>query len=88
MLVVLVGLAVRVTMSADQREQMPLSVFAFGVSAALRQREHLSDIERKVDRHQRVEGEREEAEPRGPNPASPHCPSHSGSPAVILLVRA
>jgi hypothetical protein len=29
-----------------------------------------------VDRHQRVEGKRKEAEPRGPDPASPLSRSH------------
>jgi hypothetical protein len=35
-----------------------------------------------VDRHQRVEREREEAESRGPDPASPLFRSHSGAPAL------
>jgi hypothetical protein len=35
-----------------------------------------------VDWHQCVEREREEAEPRGPDPASPLSRSHSGAPAL------
>jgi hypothetical protein len=35
-----------------------------------------------VDRHQRVEREREEAESRGPDPDSPLFRSHSGAPAL------
>jgi hypothetical protein len=80
MFVVLVGLPVRAMMSAEQREQMPLGIFAFGVSAALRRREDLGEVERKVDWNQRVEGEREEAEPGGPNSASPHPHLHSDRP--------
>jgi hypothetical protein len=37
-----------------------------------------------VDRHQRVEREREEAEARGPDPASPLFRSHSGAPTLGL----
>jgi hypothetical protein len=40
-----------------------------------------------VDRHQRVEREREEAESRGPDPASPLSRSHSGAPALGVLLR-
>jgi hypothetical protein len=39
-----------------------------------------------VDRHQRVQGEREEAEPRGPGPASPLPHSHLVTPAVAVSV--
>ena len=44
------------------------------------------EIEGKVDRHQRVQGEREEAEPHGPGPASPLPHSHSVTPAVAVSV--
>jgi len=77
MFVVLVGLAVRLTISADQRQNMALGIFTLGVSAALRRPEHLGEVESKVDGDQRVKGEREEAEPRGPNTASP--PPHLNS---------
>jgi hypothetical protein len=40
-----------------------------------------------VDRHQRVEREREEAETRGPDPTSPLSRSHSGAPALGILLR-
>jgi hypothetical protein len=48
----------------------------------LRRLGRLREIEGKVDRHQRVEREREEAESRGPDPASPLSRSHSGAPAL------
>jgi hypothetical protein len=38
MSVVLVGLAVCLAMSADQRQNMALGIFALGMSAALRRR--------------------------------------------------
>jgi hypothetical protein len=40
-----------------------------------------------VDRNQRVEREREQAETRGPDPASPLSRSHSGAPALGVLLR-
>ena len=82
----LVGLAVRVTMSAEQRQQMLFDITGRDAGAAQVCRlERLSEAEGQVDRHQRVEHECKEAEPRGPNPASPHCPSHVGSPTVVVL---
>jgi hypothetical protein len=81
MFAVLVGGAVRFRMSAEQRQQMPFRTADLGMNAALvLGLEHLGEIEGKVDRHQRVEREREEAETRGPNPASPISRSHSGAP--------
>ena len=57
-------------MSAEQRQQTPLGAIDLGVGATLvRRLERLGEVEGKVDRHQRVEREREEAEPRGPDPA-------------------
>lgn len=76
MLAVLVGLPARVMMSDEQRQQMPFAVINLGMGAALGRLEGLGDIEGKVNRHQRVEGERQEAEPCGPDPASPRPHSH------------
>ena len=71
MFVVLVGLAVHLTMSADQCQNMPLRIFAHGASAALRQPECVGEVEREVDWHQCVDGQRDETEQRGPASASP-----------------
>ena len=81
MFAVLVGRAVRFTMSAQQRQQTPLGAIDLAMGTALRP-ERLGEVKAKVDRHQRVEGERKEAEPRGPDPASPLSRSHSGAPAI------
>ena len=88
MFAVLVGRAVRFTMSAEQRQQTPLGAADLDVSAAvLRRLERLGEIEGDVDRHQRVERERKEAESRGPDPASPLSRSHPGAPALEVLLR-
>ena len=54
--------------------------------ASCRPAYEFGEVEGKVDRYQQVESERKEAEPRGPEPASPLCPSHLGAPAVVVLV--
>jgi hypothetical protein len=83
MFAVLVGRAARFTMSAEQRQQTLLGAGELDVGAALLRRlERLGEVEGKVDRHQRVEREREEAEARGPDPASPLSRSHSEAPAL------
>jgi hypothetical protein len=88
MFAVLVGGAVRFTMSAERRQQTPLGAADPGMNAALVLRlERLGEIEGKVDRHQRVERKREEAETRGPEPASPISRSHSGAPVGGLAER-
>jgi hypothetical protein len=82
MFAVAFGLAVRVTMSAEQRQQLPFTVVDRGVGATLMRRlERLGKVKGKMHRHQRVEGEREEAEPCGPDRAPPLPRSHSGAPA-------
>jgi len=82
MFVVLIGLAVRVAMPAKQRKQSPFGITGLGVGATQMCRlERLGYVEGKVDRHQSVEGERQDAEPRGPDPASPLSHSHSVLPA-------
>ena len=87
MLAVLVGLPVRVMMPREQRQQMPFGVVDLGmVGAALRRLEGLGDIKGKVDRHQRVEGECQEAEPRGPDPAPPRPQSGPVAPAQGALI--
>jgi hypothetical protein len=59
MFVVLVGLAVHPTMSAEQRKQMPLGTIPCDRSAAVRRGlEGSGKVEGKVDRHQRVESKR------------------------------
>jgi hypothetical protein len=83
MFAVFAGCAVRFTMSAEQRQQTLLCAAGLDVRAAmLRRLDRLGEIEGKVDRHQRVERERKEAESRGPDPASPLSRSHSGAPAL------
>ena len=78
MFAVLVGRAVRFRMSAEHGQQTPLGAAGLDVGAAvLRRLERLGEVEGKVDRHQRIEREREKAEPRGPDPASPLSRSHS-----------
>jgi hypothetical protein len=87
MFAVLVGCAARVAMAAEQRPQAPFAIIDLGVGAAqLRRAEELGEVEDKMDRHQRVEGERDEAEPRGPNPASPFSYAHSVTSAVGVLI--
>ena len=84
MFVVLIGLAIRVAMAAEHRQQRPFGITDLGVGTAqMRRLERLGEVEGKVDRSQRVEGERQDAEPRGPDPASPI--SHSRS--VVLAKR-
>lgn len=85
MFAVLVGLAADVLVADEQRQQMPFGAagLSVGVDAPLvRRRERLGEIEGDVNRHERVEREREEAEPRGPDRASPFFRSHSGVPVV------
>ena len=78
MFVVLIGLAIRVAMAAEHRQQRPFGITDLCVGTAqLYRLERLGEVEGKVDRHQRVEGECQDAEPRGPDPASPI--SHSRS---------
>jgi hypothetical protein len=87
MFAVLVGGAVSFRMSAEQGQQTPLGAAHLGMNAALVLRlERVGEIEGEVDRHQRVEREREEAETRGPDPASPMSRSHSGAPALGVLL--
>jgi len=82
MFVVLIGLAIRVAMPGKQRQQRPFGITDLCVGAAQVCRlERLGEVEGKVDRSQRVEGERQDAEPRGPDPASPLSHSHSVVPA-------
>ena len=58
-LAVLVGLPVRVMMSAEQPEQMPLGTTPWDRSAAVRRGlEGSGKIEGKMDRDQRVESKR------------------------------
>src|SRR5205085_5251253 len=88
MFAVLVGRAVRLTMSAEQRQQTLLGAIDLEMGAALLRRlERLGEVEGNMDRHQRIEREREEAETRGPDPASPLSRSHSGAPALGVLLR-
>ena len=83
MFVVLIGLAI-VAMPGKQRQQRPFGITDLCVGTAqLYRLERLGEVEGKVDRSQRVEGERQDAEPRGPDPASPI--SHSRS--VVLAKR-
>ena len=83
MFAVFFGLAARVTMSAEQRQQLPFAVVDLGVGATLMRRlERLGKLEGKMHRHQRVEGEREEAKPCGPDRAPPLPRSHQGAPAI------
>ena len=86
MLAVLVGLPVRLTVSGEPCEQMPFGVIDLGMSAALGRLEGLGDIESKVNRHQGVEGECQEADPRGPGPASPRPQPHPVAPAQGALI--
>ena len=86
MLAVLVGLPVRLTVSGEPCEQMPFGVIDLGMSAALGRLEGLGDIESKVNRHQGVEGECQEAEPRGPDPSSTRPHSHPVAPAQGALI--
>ena len=84
MFVVLIGLAIRVAMPAGQRQQRPFGITGLGAGPAqVRRLERLGEVEGKVDRNQRVEGEREDTKSRGPDPASPI--SHSRS--VVLAKR-
>ena len=89
MFAVLFGLPVRMTVPAEQRQQLPLRVVDVSVGAAPRRLEGFGDIEGEVDRDQRVEDEREKAEPRGPGPTSPGPCSHPVTPVqeVLLCLR-
>ena len=79
MFVELIGLAIRVAMPGKQRQQRPFGITDLCVGAAQVCRlERLGEVEGKVDRSQRVEGERQDAEPRGPDPASPISHSRFG----------
>ena len=82
MFVALIRLPIRVAMAAEHRQQRPFGITDLGVGTAqMRRLERLGEVEGKVDRHQRVEGEREDTESRGPDPASPLSHSHSVVPA-------
>jgi hypothetical protein len=82
MFVVLIGLAIRVAMAGKHRQQRPFGITDLCVGTAqLYGLERLGEVEGKVDRHQRVEGECQDAESRGPDPASPLFHSHSVVPA-------
>jgi len=63
---VLVGRALRFMMAAEQRQQMTLGTTGLLIHGMLRRCERLGKVERQVDRHQRVDDERQKAEPRGP----------------------
>jgi hypothetical protein len=83
MFAVLVGRAVRFTMSAEQPQQTLLGAADLNVRAAMvRRLDRLGEVEGEVHRDQRVERERKEAESRGPDPASPLFRSHSGRAGV------
>jgi hypothetical protein len=86
MFAVLVGFPVCAMVPAEQSQQLPFWRFYLSVGAALRRLEGLADIEGEVDRDQRVEDEREEAESRGPDPASPYPHSHPVTPAKGALI--
>jgi len=88
MFVVLIGLAIRVAMPAKQPQQRPFGIADLGAGTAQVCRlEHLREVEGKVDRHQRIEDECQDAESRGPDPASPLSHSHSVVPANRVLCR-
>ena len=88
MFVVLIGLAIRVAMAGKHRQQRPFGITDLCVGAAqLCRLERLGEVESKVDRHQRVEGERQDAEPRGPDPASPLSHSPSVVPANRVFIQ-
>jgi hypothetical protein len=83
MFAMIAGRAVCFRVSAEQRQQTLLDAADLEVGdAMLRRLGRLGEIEGKVDRDQRVEREREEAESRGPDPASPLSRSHWGAPAL------
>jgi len=88
MFAVLVGLSVRVPVSAEQRQQAPLGIIDLSVGAALRRFKGFSDIEGEVDRHQRVEDERKETEPGDPDfaPPRPHPHAPPITPAKQALI--
>ena len=88
MFVVLIGLAIRVAMAAEHRQQRPLGTtdLCVGTTQVCRL-ERVGEVEGKVDRHQRVEGECEEAEARGPDPASPLSHSPSVVPANRVFIQ-
>ena len=84
---VVVGFAADMTVADEQRQQMPFGAagLSVGVRApVVRRRERLGQVEGNVDRHERIEHEREEAEPRGPDPASPTSHSHADTAAIGL----
>ena len=82
----LAGLVSGFIMSADQRQQAPFGTTGLIIRRVLRRRECLGEIEGNMHRHQRVDSERNEAEPCGPWLASPSPRSHSGVPATVLVV--
>jgi hypothetical protein len=67
----LVGWTLRFMMSDEQRQQMPFGTTGLIIHDVPRGRERLGKVERQMDRHQRIDGERQQAEPRGPHPLSP-----------------
>jgi hypothetical protein len=82
---VVVGFAADMTVADEERQQMPFGAtgLSVGVRAPMvRRGERLGQVEGNVDRHERIEREREQAEPRGPDRASPLSCSHSGAPAL------
>ena len=87
MFAVLVGVTVRVTMSGEQRQQTLSDITGPDSDTTQMCRlKRLGEVEGKVDRYQQVEGERKEAEPRGPYPSSPRPQSHPVTPAQGALI--
>ena len=88
MFVALIRLPIRVAMAAEHRQQRPFGITDLGVGTAqMRRLERLGEVEGKVDRNQRVEGECQDAEPRGPDPASPLSHSPSVVPANRVFIQ-
>jgi hypothetical protein len=81
---VVVRFAAAMTVADEERQEMPVGASGVCVSVSapmVRWTQRLGQVEGNMNRHERIEREREEAEPCGPDRASPLSRSHSDAPA-------
>jgi hypothetical protein len=84
---VVVRFATGVAMADKQRQEMPVGATGLGVRVSapmVRRGERLGQVEGYVDRYERIKRERKQAEPRGPDGASPLSRSHTGASVGML----
>ena len=84
---VVVRFAADMTVADEQRQEMPLGAGGVCVSMGapmVRRGERLGQVEGDVDRYERIKRERKQAEPRGPDRASPLSRSHTNASVGML----